>query len=85
MSDEGGAVGPLTVIAVIATMAIVIILANTALSAYASVFKNLQGTDIFMDSQYTAMWSEVSQFGWALVAVVFAAAAFTVWKVIRER
>jgi len=84
MSEEGGgAIGPLTVIAVLATIAIVIILANTALSAYAAVFKNLLGTDIFM--QYTDMWSGVSQFAWALVVVVFAGAAFTVWKVIRER
>jgi len=83
MSEEGGAVGPLTVIAVIATIAIVIILANTALSAYGAVFKQLMGTDVLM--QYKDVWGQVSQFAWALVAVAFAAAAFTVWKVIRER
>lgn len=85
MSEEDGAAGPFTLIAVIATIAIVVILANTALSAYAHVFKQLLGTDVFMQQQYTAVWSRLSQFAWALVAVVFAAAAFTVWRVIRER
>jgi len=83
MSEEGGAVGPLTIIAVVATIAIAVVLANTALSAYGAVFKQLMGTDVLM--QYGDMWGKVSQFAWALVAVVFAAAAFTVWKVIRER
>jgi len=84
MSDEGGgAVGPLTIIAVVATIAIVVILTNTALSAYAAFFEKVTGTDVLM--QYGDLWSKVSQFAWALVAVVFAAAAFTVWKVIRER
>ena len=82
MSD---AVGPLTIIAVVATVAIVIVLANTALSAFGAAFKNLTGTDVFMQPEYTAVWSKVSQLAWALVAVAFAAAAFTVWKVIRER
>jgi len=82
MSD---AVGPLTATAVIATVAIVIVLANTALSAFGAAFKNATGTDIFMQPQYTAMWSQVSQFAWAIVAVAFVAAAFTVWRVIRER
>jgi len=83
MSD--GAVGPFTIIAVVATVAIVIVLANTALSAFGAAFKNLTGTDIFMQSQYTAAWSKLSQFAWALVVVTFAAAAFAVWRVIRER
>jgi riboflavin transporter FmnP len=86
MSEEGGgAVGPLTAIAVLATVAIVIVLANTALSAFAGAFKNAVGADVFMQPEYTAIWSKVSQFAWAIVAVTFAAAAFTVWKVIRER
>jgi len=82
MSD---AVGPFTIIAVVATVAIVIVLANTALSAFAMAWKDVTGTDIFMQPQYTAIWEKVSQFAWAIVAVMFAAAAFTVWKVIRER
>ena len=82
MSD---AVGPFTIIAVVAITAIVIVLANTALSVFGAAFKNLTGTDVFMQSQYTETWSKVSQLAWALVAVTFAAAAFTVWKVIRER
>ena len=80
-----GAVGPFTVIAVIATIAIAVIFANTALSAFAVVWKNVAGMDIFTQPQYTEVWSKVSQFVWAIVAVTFAAAAFTVWKVIRER
>jgi len=83
MSDD--AVGPFTIIAVVATIAIVIVLANTALSAFAASWKNVTGTDIFMQPQYTAMWSQASQFAWAIVAVAFVAAAFTVWKVIKER
>jgi len=83
MSED--AVGPLTIIAVVGIITIVVILANTSLSAFATVFKNLLGTDIFMDPQYTAAWSRVSQFAWALVIVVFVGAAFTVWRVIRER
>ncbi len=82
MSD---AVGPFTVTAVIATIAIVVIFANTALSAFAAAWKDVTGTDIFMEPQYTAVWERVSQFAWAIIAVVFAAAAFTVWRVIRER
>jgi len=82
MSD---AVGPLTIIAIVATVAIAIVLANTALSAFGAAFKNLTGADVFMQPEYTAVWSKVSQLAWALVAVAFAAAAFTVWKVIRER
>jgi hypothetical protein len=85
MSEEGGAVGPFTIIAVVATVAIVIVLANTALSAFAGAFRNAVGTDVFMKPEYTAIWSRVSQFAWAIIAVAFAAAAFTVWKVIRER
>ena len=83
MSD--GAVGPFTVIAVIATVAIVVILANTALSAFAAAWKNATGADVFMEPQYVAVWERVSQFAWAIIAVAFAAAAFTVWRVIRER
>jgi hypothetical protein len=83
MSD--GAVGPFTLIAVIATVAIVIIMANTALSAFAGAFKNLTGTDVFMQPEYVAIWERASQLAWALVAVAFVAAAFTVWRVIRER
>jgi len=79
------AVGPLTIIAVVATVAITIVLANTALSAFGAAFKNLTGTDVFMQPEYTAAWSKVSQMAWVLVAAAFAAAAFTVWKVIRER
>jgi hypothetical protein len=82
MSD---AVGPFTVTAVIATVAIVIVLANTALSAFGATFKDVTGTDIFMQPQYTAVWERVSQFAWAIVTVAFVAAAFTVWRVIRER
>jgi len=82
MSD---AVGPLTIVAVVATITIVIVLANTALSAFGAAFKNVTGTDIFMQPQYTAAWEKVSQFAWAVIAVTFAAAAFTVWRVIRER
>jgi hypothetical protein len=84
MSD-GDAVGPFTVIAVVATVAIVIVLANTALSAFAAAWKDATGTDIFMQPEYVAVWEKASQFAWALVAVAFAAAAFTVWRVIRER
>jgi hypothetical protein len=83
MSED--AVGPLTIIAVIATVAIVVILANTALSVFGAAFRNLTGTDVFMRSEYAAMWSKVSQFAWALIVVTFVGAAFTVWKVIRER
>ena len=83
MSDA--AVGPLTLVAVIAAVAAAIILANTTLSAFGAAFKNLTGTDIFMQPQYVAVWERVSQFAWALVAAAFVAAAFTVWKVIRER
>jgi len=79
------AVGPLTIIAVVATVAIAIVLANTALSAFAAAFKNITGTDVFMRPEYTEVWSKVSQMAWALVAAAFAAAAFTVWKVIKER
>lgn len=85
MSEEGDAIGPFTVIAVVGIIAIVIILANTSLSAFGTVFKNLLGTDIFTQPQYTAIWSKVSQFAWAIVVVTFVGAAFTVWKVIRER
>jgi len=80
-----GAVGPFTVIAVIATIALVVIFANTALSAFAASWKDVTGTDIFTQPQYTEVWGKVSQFAWAIVAVTFAAAAFTVWRVIRER
>jgi hypothetical protein len=38
-----------------------------------------------MQPQYTAVWEKVSQFAWAIIAVTLAAAAFTVWRVIRER
>ena len=82
MSD---AVGPFTVIAVIAIVTMVVIFANTALSAFGAAWKNVTGTDIFMQPQYSEVWSRVSQFAWAIVAVTFAAAAFTVWRVIRER
>jgi len=82
MSD---AVGPFTVIAVIAVVAIAVIFANTALSAFAAAWKSVAGTDIFTQPQYTEVWSKVSQFAWAIIAVTFAAAAFTVWRVIRER
>jgi hypothetical protein len=85
MSADGGAVGPFMIIAVIATAAIAVIFANTALSAFAEAFKNATGTDVFMRPEYTAIWSAVSQLAWAVVAVTFAAAAFTVWRVIRER
>ena len=80
-----GAVGPFTVIAVVATIALVVIFANTALSTFAAAWKNVTGTDIFMQPQYTTIWSQVSQFAWAIVAVTFVVAAFTVWRVIRER
>jgi len=83
VSDD--AVGPLTIIAVIATIAIVVVLANTALSTFGAAFKQLMGTDVFMQGDYVAMWNKVSQLAWALVAVAFVGAAFTVWKVIRER
>ena len=83
MSEEGGAVGPLTIIAVLAVIAIATVAANTALSAVAGGFKELTGTDIFLP--YGDLWGEVSQVGWAIIALVFAAAAFTVWRVIRER
>ncbi|MFZ8838682.1 MAG: hypothetical protein ACO2PM_07045 [Pyrobaculum sp.] len=83
MSD--GAVGPLTIIAVIATVALAVIYANTALSAFAAAWKNVTETDIFMEPQYVSMWERVSQFAWAVVAVTLAAAAFTVWRVIKER
>ena len=79
------AVGPLTIIAVVATIAIVIVLANITLSTFGAAFKNLTGADVFMQPGYTEVWSKVSQLAWALVAVAFVAAAFTVWKVIRER
>jgi outer membrane protein assembly factor BamE (lipoprotein component of BamABCDE complex) len=82
MSD---AVGPFTVTAVIATIAIVIVLANTALSAFATAWKDVTGSDIFMQPQYVEVWSKVSQFAWAVIAVTLAAAAFTVWRVIKER
>ncbi len=82
MSD---AVGPLTVTAVIATVALAVIFANTALSAFAAAWKDVTGTDIFTEPQYTAVWERASQFAWAVIAVTLAAAAFTVWKVIRER
>ena len=85
MSEEGGAVGPLTIIAVVATITIVVMLTNIVLSAYDAVFKNVWGTDVFMQQEYTAIWSKVSQFAWALIATAFAAAAFTVWRVIKER
>jgi hypothetical protein len=79
------AVGPFTLIAVVATVAIVVIFANTALSAFAAAWKDVTGTDIFMEPQYTAVWERASQFAWAVIAVTLAAAAFTVWRVIRER
>jgi len=82
MSD---AVGPFTVTAVIATVAIVIVLANATLSAFATAWRDVTGTDIFMQPQYVAMWEKASQLAWAIIAVVFVAAAFTVWRVIRER
>jgi FlaG/FlaF family flagellin (archaellin) len=83
MSDD--AVGPITIIAAIATIAVVVILANTALSAFGASFKNITGTDIFMRSEYTAVWNKVSQFAWALIVAAFVGAAFMVWRVIRER
>jgi len=82
MSD---AAGPFTIIAVVATITIVIVLANTALSTFAVTWKNVTGTDIFMQPQYVAVWEKASQLAWAIIAVVFVAAAFTVWRVIRER
>jgi hypothetical protein len=81
MSD--GAVGPLTIIAVLAVVAIATVAANTALSAVAAGFKELTGEDIFLP--YADLWGEVTQVGWVLIAMTFAAAAFTVWRVIRER
>ncbi|MFZ8840089.1 MAG: hypothetical protein ACO2PM_14510 [Pyrobaculum sp.] len=83
MSD--GAVGPFTIIAVIATVALVVIYANASLSVFAAAWKNVTGTDIFMEPQYTAVWERASQFAWAVVAVTLVAAAFTVWRVIKER
>jgi hypothetical protein len=82
MSD---AVGPLTIIAVAATILITVALVNTMLSAFAAAFKNATGTDVFMQPEYVPLWEKASQFAWAAVVVVFAAAAFTVWRVIRER
>ncbi len=82
MSD---AVGPLTVTAVIATVALAVIFANTALSAFAEAWRTVTGTDIFMQPEYVAVWERASQFAWAVIAVTLAAAAFTVWRVIRER
>jgi hypothetical protein len=81
MSD--GAVGPLTIIAVLATVAVATVAANMAMSAVADGFKKLTGADIFM--QYQDIWGEVSKVGWIITAATFAAAAFTVWRVIRER
>ncbi len=77
------AVGPLTIIAVLAVIAIATIAANTAMSAIADGFKKLTGTDIFLE--YADLWSEVTHVGWIITAATFAAAAFTVWRVIRER
>ena len=77
------AVGPLTIIAVLAVVAIATVAANTAMSAVADGFKKLTGIDIFL--QYQDLWGEVSKVGWIIVAATFAAAAFTVWRVIRER
>jgi roadblock/LC7 domain-containing protein len=81
MSD--GAAGPLTIIAVLAVIAIATVAANTAMSAIANGFKELTGTDIFLP--YADLWGEVAQVGWVIIALTFAAAAFTVWRVIRER
>ena len=80
---SGDAVGPLTIIAVLAVVAIATVAANTAMSAIADGFKKLTGTDIFL--QYRDLWSGVSHVGWIIVAAAFVAAAFTVWRVIRER
>ncbi len=82
MSD---AVGPFTLIAVVATVAIVVIFANTALSAFAAAWRDVTGTDIFMQPEYVPLWERASQLAWAVIAVALAAAAFTVWRVIRER
>jgi roadblock/LC7 domain-containing protein len=81
MSD--GAVGPLTIIAVLAVVAIATAAANTAMSAVADGFRKLTGEDIFLP--YADLWSEVTKVGWLITAATFAAAAFTVWRVIRER
>jgi len=83
MSEEGGAAGPLTIIAVLAAVAIATVAANTALSTVADGFKKLVGVDVFLT--YDALWSQVTQVGWVIVVATFAAAAFTVWRVIRER
>jgi len=83
MSEEGGAAGPLTIIAVLAAVAIATVAANTALSTVADGFKKLVDADVFLP--YDALWSRVTQVGWIIVAATFAAAAFTVWRVIRER
>jgi len=83
MSEEGGAAGPLTIIAVLAVVAIATVAANTALSTVADGFKKLVGVDVFLT--YDALWSRVTQVGWVIVVATFAAAAFTVWRVIRER
>jgi len=80
---SGDAVGPLTIIAILAVVAIATVAANTAMSAIADGFKQLTGTDIFLP--YADLWSEVTQLGWIIIAATFAAAAFTVWRVIRER
>jgi hypothetical protein len=77
------AVGPLTIIAILAVIAIATVAANTALSAVAGGFKQLTGVDIFLE--YRDIWSEVSKVGWIITTATFAAAAFTVWRVIRER
>jgi hypothetical protein len=83
MSEEGGAAGPLTIIAVLATVAIATVAANTALSTVADGLKKLVDADVFL--QYDALWSQVTQVGWVIIVATFAAAAFTVWRVIRER
>jgi len=80
---SGDAVGPLTIIAVLAVVAIATVAANTAMSAVADGFKKLTGTDIFLE--YRDLWSGVTHIGWIIIAATFAAAAFTVWRVIRER
>jgi roadblock/LC7 domain-containing protein len=79
----GDAVGPLTIIAVLAVIAIATVAANTAMSAVADGFKKLTGEDIFLP--YRDLWGEVSKVGWLIIAATFSAAAFTVWRVIRER
>ncbi len=80
---SGDAVGPLTIIAVLATVAIATIAANTALSAIADGFKQLTGEDIFLE--YRDLWSGVTHIGWIIIAATSAVAAFTVWRVIKER